>query len=129
VSEENVALLRGIYAEWGKGNLVPGGEFYAPDAVFEPIAEGRETFDVAGFHGFMRGFLEQWDDFRAEPQDFLDLGDTVIVTEHQRATGRRSGIEIDMKAYVVWRFRDGLITGARWELDPEAARRAAEGTG
>ena len=125
MSEENVALIRGLYEEWSKGTLVPGEEFYAPDALFEPLADGREAFDVAGFHRFMQGFLEQWEGFRMEPQDILDFGDAVIVTERQRATGSRSGIEIDMTSYAVWSFRDGLISGCRWELDLDAAKQAA----
>jgi ketosteroid isomerase-like protein len=125
VSEENVALLRRLYDEWSKGNLVPGDEFYAPDALFEPIAEGREAFDLDGWHRFMQGFLEQWEDFRMVPQDFLDLGDAVIVTERQHATGKRSGIEMEQTAYAVWSFKNGRITGARWELDVDEARQFA----
>jgi ketosteroid isomerase-like protein len=129
MSEENVALLRGLYDEWGKGNLEPGAEAYAPNAVFEPVADGRDAFDSVGFHKFLREFLEQWDDFRMEAQDFLDLGDAVIVTERQRGTGKRSGIEMEQTTYAVWTFRDGLITGARWEFDLDAAKRAAEASG
>jgi ketosteroid isomerase-like protein len=129
MSEENVALLRGLYEEWGRGELEPGAEFYAPDAVFEPIADGRESFDVAGFRRFMQEFLEQWDDFRMEAKDFEDFGDRVLVTEQQSATGKRSGIQMEQTNYAVWRFRDGLITGARWEMEVDAAKRAAEGSG
>jgi ketosteroid isomerase-like protein len=126
MSEENVALLRGLYEEWAVGNLDPGPEYFAPDAVFETVADGRETFDAEGLRRFMQGFLEQWDDFRIESQDFLDLGDVVIVKERQRATGKRSRIAIDLTSYVVWRFQDGRITGARWELDLDEAKRVAE---
>jgi ketosteroid isomerase-like protein len=125
MSEENVALLRGLYEQWGKGNLRPGAEFYAPDALFEPIAEGREAFDVEGYRRFMREFLAQWDDFRMVPEEFVDLGEKVMVTERQHATGKRSGIEMEQTAYVIWTFRDGRITNARWDLDVDEARRAA----
>jgi ketosteroid isomerase-like protein len=125
MSEENVALLRGLYEEWGKGNLEPGTDHYSADAVFEPIAEGREAFDVEGFQRFMRGFVAQWDGFRMVAEEFVDLGDKVLVTERQYATGKRSGIETEQTDYAIWSFRDGVITGARWELDPDEAKRAA----
>jgi ketosteroid isomerase-like protein len=95
-----------VYAAWTKGNLEPGGELYAPDVTFAPIADGRDSFDRQGFRRFMREFLEQWDDFRVEAVDFLDLGDKVLVTERQRATGKRSGIEMEQTDYAVWTFRD-----------------------
>jgi ketosteroid isomerase-like protein len=126
MSEENVAVLRAVYAAWTKGNLEPGGQLYAPDATFAPIADGRDSFDRQGFRRFMREFLEQWDDFRVEGVEFLDLGDKVLVTERQRATGKRSGIEMEQTDYAVWTFRDGLVTAVCWEIDPALAKEAAE---
>jgi ketosteroid isomerase-like protein len=125
MSEENVAQLRGVYADWAQGNLKPGGEIYAPDVTFQPLIEGRQTLDREGFERFMREFLAQWDGFEMEAEELLDLGDTILVTERQRATGKSSGIEIDQTFYVVWRFRDGLVTAVRWEADLAAAREAA----
>jgi ketosteroid isomerase-like protein len=125
MSEQNVAALRRLYAEWAKGNLEPGLEIYAPDATFHPIADGREAFDRDGFRRFMRDFLAQWDDFRMELVDLVDLGDKVLVTERQSATGKRSGIQMEQTDYVVWTFRDGLATNVRWELDLALARDAA----
>jgi ketosteroid isomerase-like protein len=125
MSEENVERLRALYREWSQGHLRPGPEIYASDAMFEPIAEGREAYDAEGFQRFMREFLEQWEDFRVEIRDIQDFGDRVLVTEHQHATGKRSGIPMEMTNYAIWSFRDGLITGARWELDLDEANRAA----
>jgi ketosteroid isomerase-like protein len=129
MSEENVGLLRGLYEEWGKGNLSPGPEHYSPDAIFHTPAAGGGELDREAFRRFMREFVEQWDGFRMEAQEFLDLGDTVIVTERQYATGKLSGVESEQAFYTVWTFRDGLITGARWELDMAAAKRTAGASG
>lgn len=125
MAEENVARLRAAYEQWGAGNLDAASELYAPDVVFEPIADGHEVLDREGWSRFMRQFLAQWDDFRMEAIEFQDLGDTVLVTERQTGTGKRSGIAIDQTDYAIWRFRDGLVTGVRWEIELEAAREAA----
>jgi ketosteroid isomerase-like protein len=125
MSEENIARLRAVYDDWGKGNLKPGGEIYAHDASFQPIADGREVLDLEGFRRFMHEFLAQWEGFAMEATDFRDLGDTVLVTEHQRARGKRSGIEMEQTNYAVWKFRDGLVISVRWEIELEAAERAA----
>jgi ketosteroid isomerase-like protein len=124
MSEENVARLRALYDDWAQGNLKPGGEIYAVDVTFQPLIEGRQTLDREGFERFMREFLDQWEGFAMEAEELVDLGDTILVTERQRATGKSSGIEIDQIFYVVWRFRDGLVSAVRWETDLTAAREA-----
>jgi ketosteroid isomerase-like protein len=125
MSEENVARLRAIYDEWGRGNIRAGTEFFAPDIAFEPMAEGRESLSRDEVEPYMRDFLAQWDAFASEAQDFLDLGETVIVSERQRATGKSSGVETEQTFYSVWRFRDGLVVGIRWEADLAVAKQVA----
>ncbi|HSD25538.1 MAG TPA: nuclear transport factor 2 family protein [Solirubrobacterales bacterium] len=125
MSHENVDRLRGVYNEWAKGELQAGEELYAEGATFVPMAEGRETLDRDGFRRFMHSFLSEWDDFTCEAVDIADHGDKVLVTEHQRATGRGSGIAIDQLFYVVWTFEGGLAVHVRWDSDPDEARRAA----
>jgi ketosteroid isomerase-like protein len=125
MSEENVARLRAIYAQWAKGNLDAGEDLYAADAAFIPIAEGRSTLDREGFRRFMHSFLAEWDDFTSEAVEMTDHGGKVLVTERQHATGRGSGIAIDQLFYVVWTFRDGLAVKVRWDSDLAEAREAA----
>jgi ketosteroid isomerase-like protein len=125
MSEENVARLRAVYAEWAKGDLDAGEDLYAEDVTFIPMAEGREELDREGFRRFMRSFLSEWDDFSSEAIEIVDHGDKLLVTEHQRATGRGSGIKIDQLFYVVWTFRGDLAVSVRWDSDPAEARQAA----
>jgi ketosteroid isomerase-like protein len=125
MSEENVARLRAIYEEWSRGNFRAGTELFAPDIAFEPMAEGRDSLTRDELEPYMRDFLAQWDAFACEAQDFLDLGETVIVTELQRATGKSSHVETEQIFYSVWRFRGGLVVGIRWEPDFAAAKEVA----
>jgi ketosteroid isomerase-like protein len=121
MAEEDLERLKAVYAELEKGNLRAGFELFAPDVSYEPIADGRETLSREGSVRFMREFVAQWDDFRIEAKEFEQLGDTILVTERQSGTGRSSRIDIDMKAYAAWTFRDGLVTRARWSLDRDDA--------
>jgi ketosteroid isomerase-like protein len=125
MSEENIEQLSRVYEEWAKGHLEAGAELYAPDALFEPLAEGRMRLDRDGFQKFMRDFLAQWDGFAAEAKSYRDLGDIVLVTERQRAIGRSSRMEIEMTAYATWKFRDGMVVGVRWDTELASAEEAA----
>jgi ketosteroid isomerase-like protein len=125
MSDENAGRLRAIYAEWAKGNLAAGEELYAEDVAFLPMAEGRELLDRDGFRRFMRSFLTEWEDFTSAAVEMEDLGDKILVTERQHATGKGSGIEIDQLFYVVWTFRDGRVVSVRWDSELSEARAAA----
>ena len=96
MSEENVERLRGVYSEWAKGDFRAGGELFARDVVFEPMSDGREAYRGRGaVESQMREFLAQWSEFRVEAQDFVEVGEAVLVTERQYGKGKSSGIETD----------------------------------
>jgi ketosteroid isomerase-like protein len=127
MSRENVEALRGVYTQLAQGNLRAGAELFAPDISYEPLSVvGHEATGLGEVQDVMREFVAQWKDFRVEAREFEDLGDTILVTEHQSGTGRASGVEIDQIDYAAWTFRDGLVTRVRWRMDPDDALDTAE---
>ena len=90
---------------------VPSG--YAEDA---DAYRGRE-----GFQRMLDQWLEPWCDYRAEPLEFFEEGDTVVVSIDQSATGRESGVEVDMHVAYLLRARDGLVVEWRLCADAEEA--------
>ena len=126
MTQENVERLRGVYSEWAKGDFRAGGELLARDVVFEPMSDGREAYHGRGaVESQMREFLAQWSEFRVEAQDFVEVGEAVLVTERQYGKGKSSGIETDATFYAVWIFRDGRVVRVRWETDHAKAFEAA----
>jgi ketosteroid isomerase-like protein len=126
MSQENVERLRALYAEMACGNFGNATELLAPDFVYEPMADGRQTLvGVGAFTRQFREFLCQWSEFRIEALELEDLGETVLVTERQRGKGRASGIETEMTFFSTWTFRDGLVVRARWDSDRAGALEAA----
>ena len=110
VSEADVKLLEGVYAEWAEGN------FWTPD-VFDPEVEIIWRRDAPDTHGTTKGIpvmgtmLKEWfqglEDVRFEAERFVDLGDRVLVVVVQKARGRRSGIELIGRYGHLWTLRDG----------------------
>jgi ketosteroid isomerase-like protein len=64
-------------------------------------------------------------EFRIEAQEFVEVGEAVLVTERQYGKGQSSGIETEMTFYAAWTFRDGLVVRIRWETDRARALEAA----
>jgi ketosteroid isomerase-like protein len=125
MAQENLDRLRAAYGDWARGNLKAGDDLYAEDVTFIPMGEGRAKLDRDGFRRFMQRFLDEWEGFTMEALEMEDLGDKVLITERQHATGHGSGIEIDQVFYVVWTFRDGLVVNVRWDSELAEAREAA----
>jgi ketosteroid isomerase-like protein len=126
MSQENVERLRDLYSKLARGQFRGTEDVLAADVVFEPMSDGRDAyFGREAVARQLREFLAQWDDYRIEAQEFVEVGDAVVVTERQSGTGKRSGIEAETTFFAAWVFRDGQVVRARWESDRASAFEAA----
>jgi ketosteroid isomerase-like protein len=106
MSQENVEVVRKLFAAWNKGDRAEALELVDPDIVIDAT---RRVFNPTAYEGMegvqrMLSDLDDiWDRFRAEPSmEFIDAGERVVVVGRMRAKGKGSGVE-------VWTFRDGKI--------------------
>jgi ketosteroid isomerase-like protein len=90
------------------------------DALFEAIAPGFE-FDFSrgmgpgrGIYGvdqirrYLADFAANWESVRLEPNEFIEAGDLVVVSQTTRARGRE-GIELTAHPTLVWTVCEGEI--------------------
>ena len=107
-------IVRAIHDEWGRGNLRAGIERYDPRIMLIPV-EGRPDgqddvyLGVEGIREFFRGWLNEWTDFFITGEDFTEAGDSVVVTQRQRAVGKTSGAPVEMAFFAVWTFRGRAV--------------------
>ena len=65
-------------------------------------------------------------EYSAEPDEFIDAGDCVIVRVHQGGRGRSSTVGVDMPAYwQLYRMRNGRALRVEIYRDEDDALRAA----
>ena len=121
--EERVATLRRLYQFFRDRDYAVIDELAEPDAV---IDVSRNVFNpgvhqgVDGLRRFVAQIDEMWTEFDVTPEEFIDAGDTVIVGHRMKGTGRESGVQVELRSYVVIEFHDGKIsrfTGGRWDRD------------
>jgi len=130
MSEENIEIVRRIYAEWERGHMAAGVELFDSEIVFESfmpdanervVANGPEEVET-----FMREFLRHWRDYRLIGEEFREIGrDKVLVAGHQAATGRQSGVAVESAMCSVWTFRNGSVVGLVFDPDSQTALEAA----
>ena|SRR5215211_3670956 len=113
MSQENVEVVRGIYAEWARGNFRAGTELFDEQVVLvlrDDFPDRDTCVDRDEIRTYMRDFLADWTKARIGAEDILGRGDRVVAAAHQEATGTASGVSVDMRYWQVWTFRDGAIT-------------------
>jgi hypothetical protein len=90
----------GVWIEPGGGNA-PSGSFNGPENV------GSEVFPAVG---------EYFEEFSAEPDNYDDQGDTIVVTGRFKGKAK-SGADLDAVFEHVYEMKDGKI--ARFENKPD----------
>ncbi len=129
MSQENVEIVRGIYAQWAQGHMRAGVEVFDPDIDFKSFLPDANDWVVARgpaeVEAFMREFLAQWANYRLIAEEFRDAGTKVFVGGRQAARGRLSGAEVELPMHSAWTFRAEKVVALRFTPLREEALEAA----
>jgi ketosteroid isomerase-like protein len=97
MSQENVKLVRSIFAAWERGDF-SSAEWAHPDIEYV-IADGPSPGTWSGLAGMAeawRDFLSAWDEARARWEDCRALDDErVLVFFRRSGRGKTSGLEME----------------------------------
>ena len=107
----NVHAVKQSYEALNRGEISTALEALHPDAEWH---ESSALPDTGSFHGreaietFLVDYLESWDEFRQDPDDFVTAGNKVAVLLHLTARGKASGATVDQRYAHVWTMRGGV---------------------
>jgi ketosteroid isomerase-like protein len=118
----NVPVVQRSYEAFARGDM---------DAVLADMDEGIEWQQAQGLPhgGTYRGVADVranvfdpldrdwWSAFAAEPAEFLDAGDEVVVLGRYRGVAKETGKVLDVPFVHVWSLRDGKAWRFRQFLD------------
>ena len=97
--------LKNGYEALNRGDVSAALEVLHPSAEWHEHSDLPEASDYRGrgsIRAFLEGFLDSWQEFRQEPEDFLTSGDRVAIVLRLFARGKGSGIEVEAR-------RQGLV--------------------
>ena len=130
MSQENVALVRGIYDSFATGDVPAVLGAMHPDMVWNeaenfPLADRNPYVGPdAIVQGVFVRLAEQWDGFAVEVGELLDAGDTVVALGHYVGTCRATGQPIRAQLVHVWRLEGGRATSFQQYTDTLQVARA-----
>jgi ketosteroid isomerase-like protein len=126
MSQENVDLVRSIYADWERGDY-SSTKWVHPEIEWVMVdgpSPGRWT-GAAGMEPAWRDFLSAWNAFRSEVEEYRELDEErVLVLHHWSGRGKTSGLELGWmtaKAATMFHIRDGRVTRLLVYFDRERA--------
>jgi hypothetical protein len=121
----NADLIRPIYEQWGRGNWRPRFD------VYHPHMEWGWSDEFPGLAGVyddrrdpnprLRSWLSAWEHWRVEVDEYLELGDHVVVLAGYHGRGKGSGVEVHQQGAHVFELRDGKVVRLEIFADREKA--------
>lgn len=120
----NVDAAKEAYDAFGRGDLEALA--FADDVVWvtsDELPLGGETSGRDAVLGNFAQIPNYWSEFSVTPEQFIDGGDTVVVTGTQKATGKGGSFEAPF-AHVLTYNSDGKATRGEFFGDTAKAKAA-----
>jgi ketosteroid isomerase-like protein len=121
MSEQSVAVIKGVYDAFAQGDVPSVLGAFAPDIEWYE-AEGMP------YGGLHRGpeavaqkvfgpLVEDVDGFSVTPEQLIASGDTVAAVVRYTGTGKATGKALDLPVAHVWDIKDGKVARFRQFAD------------
>ena len=122
----NMALARQWVDAFNRGDIDAMVATSASDFRLHewPDAPGAQSYQ--GQDAIRQGietWFESWEWMTVEIEDTLEAGDRILVQLHQRAAGKGSTAEVEIRTYNVYSFKDGKLRELHLFTDRESADR------
>jgi ketosteroid isomerase-like protein len=130
MSRENLDVLRHGHAAFNRGDLSGIKDMVVEDVEWGTLAtfpgvdavyRGRD-----GVAEWTADTRSAWDNYEVSVVNVLyDAGDQMVVEEHLQGRGLGSGVEVEMRLFAAYRFRDRKIAKRQAYMEKAKALEAA----
>jgi ketosteroid isomerase-like protein len=131
MSAENVEAIRRVYAAMARGDFWAAREVFDPEIVWEWSSSLSGLTGVAAYHGIegveaaTRDFFKAWDWYSQEAEEFIEIGNDVLVITRTHARMKGSEREVEGRAAELWTFRGSKVVRHKSYDSPAEALEAA----
>ena len=130
MSEQDVDVMRRGFEGFNRGDIEAVLDMCDPAIEWFPPAQLPDVSTYHGHEGVREAAQDMLDIFgalQADPEQFIDAGDRVVVLFRWRGHGRGSGVSLDLvgEQAAVFTMHDGKAMRAQWYIDRSDALEAA----
>jgi ketosteroid isomerase-like protein len=111
---ENLELIRTIVGFWERGDLSPQqwSQWAHPEIEMVVVGGPEPSSHVGSAQAApdIDAFLNLWDDYRVEAEDYREIDDErILVLTRQSGRGKRSRVEIAQRRATLFHVREGKV--------------------
>jgi ketosteroid isomerase-like protein len=111
MSQQNVEIVRRSFEAYARGDLSAMMEHAHPDQItYRAEPDGATYHGREGLLKAIAEWVEDFEEFTATPEEFIDAGDQVVVRVHQSAIGSQSGVPIEADFWFVHTLSEAWVT-------------------
>jgi ketosteroid isomerase-like protein len=125
---DNFAITRRFVDAFNRSDFDSVADLTDPNVELHewPTAPGARTYHgPEGVRAALDSWFEAWEWMQIEIVELVDAGDSVLVILDQRARGKGSEVEVGIRSFNVYSFRDGKVTRIQLFTDRKPALEAA----
>ncbi|MEV0587073.1 nuclear transport factor 2 family protein [Nonomuraea sp. NPDC050310] len=127
---KNLLAVRESYAASARGDVAGVLAALAPDARWTEMAGFPCAGTYVGPDEVLKGVFarlgEEWEGFAAEPEEYVDAGDVIVVIGVYRGVYRATGKAMQARFTHVWKLYDGTVIGFEQFTDTLLVARAMQ---
>ena len=125
MSQENVELVREAIERTMVDGEPPWETLHEEIEVYDhDILDAGEYRGHPGFARWLEDWSAAWSENAVEPEEFLDVGERVVVYILQKTTGHGSGVTLERHDAMVFEVREGRIVRLDYYNNREQALKA-----
>ena len=131
MSQENVEIVQRMFEAGNRRDTATLLALYDEAVVWDVSRTEGADFEGGVFEGhdglrrWHLAWYAAWENTENDVHELIDAGERVFVATTQRARGKASGIDLELKQWAVWTIRDGKVIRVDWFTDRREALEAA----
>ena len=111
MSQENLEIVRRAFEAFQRGGPDAMLDLFSDHVITYRADPDGATFDgKAGFRDAAADWTEDFSEWQVLPQEFIDLGERVLVRVLQIAQGRSSGVRVEEDYWFLFELTGGEVS-------------------